>query len=291
MIDNVIALAPIPSRKWLNHYKVHPASPSSVGTAGTCARMFDGKYMGIHVEKVKSSYNKGADEGGQVHISLEDYLIKGTPIPEKWLEILPNLQAKADWVKDHKGFTPDSVELRMSHDSSGVCDWNKRTMGAIADVVIDESPEHRIILDWKTNKATDAKGKYRSPYPKPLQLEMMAIMSFIENPKLEKVTGIFEFLRHDKRYTYEYCRDKVYVTVTNGRGTVTEKPYLYPVELMRYWNMQMTGKYYPRKNPLCKEWCDVKCEHNGKFADQITIEDSRDIEIVTGAGDTTPLDL
>lgn len=266
MISEIVKLSPMVSKSWLSEYDIHPASPSSVGTARTCRRMWDGRYKGITVPKVETDYGEAAEYGVDCHKNIEDFLLgKVAKLEQVYLDELPNLQRKVDWVRNHDKFNPELVEVRLAHNADGECAWEDSTIRAIADWAIELSPTHIHVGDWKTNKAVNAKGKYRSPYPKPLQLEIIAILLFLQNPEIERVTGEFLFLRHDKEYTYEFYRDRDVYSVTNALGRTTWREYEYPIALEYYWSMQFERKYWASRNPLCKEWCDIDCEYNQKL--------------------------
>ena len=174
-IKTINSYSPVPNLYWLQENNIHPASPSSVGTHETCRRKWDSAYKGISVDKVEPSYGEAAEYGVDCHLNVELYLRgQAKRIQKRFIDDLPNLMTKVNWVKDHPEFDRELVEVRLSMNSDGKSTWNERTIGAIADVKMRLSASHTLFIDWKTNNNKNAKGKPRSPYPKPLQLEMLA---------------------------------------------------------------------------------------------------------------------
>lgn len=262
--EKILALSPIPHLKWLRSYKFVPASPSSVGRALLCGLQFKHAY-GIDVPKLEFVSGEAAQYGIWVHNEIENHILRGTAIDKDvYLECPSVKQRVAHYMRQIDKAQGYSPEIKLAANSTGIVEWEDRTIGAIADLTYDPSFQHKIIIDWKTNNNKNSKGEYRSPYTKPFQLEMLAIMSFIENPELQRVTAIFEFLRHGLTYTYEFERDKWTYIVTNGKGKQTEKDFLFPTYMEKYWSTQLHQQFWENRNPLCYEYCDVKeCQFNG----------------------------
>jgi len=260
--QTILDLSPIPHLKYIRGYGFVPASPSSVSTALLCGNQYRHKY-GIGVEKLPFVQGDAAKYGEWVHKEVEDYFLEDEPIDKDVFIECPSVMKR---VRFYEGLIDKSVayspEIKLAANADGISAWHERSIGAIADLNIDVSPEHRWIIDWKTNHPTNAAGKYRSPSPKPFQLEMLALMSFIESEELQRVTGVFEFLKYEKYYTYEFYRDRWTYDVINPQGKVTEKDFLYPLYTQRYWSLQEQKRFSPRHNPLCLAYCDVEsCEN------------------------------
>ena len=266
-MDRILKLSPIPSIKWLRHYGYHPASPSSVEKlVNTCPRQFDATYVGKHVKRIEFKDTVHTVEGKEVHRIAEEFMLNGTPIPQKWLDELPNFQETMDsYVRELDGAQAFSPEIKLSANSDGMALWDDSTVRCIADINIDVSTTHRVVSDYKTNSPYNAKGKYRSPYVKLFQIELIALLSFIENPQLQTLEARFEFLRYGLRYSYFFDRNKWTYVARNGKGKESVKDFLYPDMMNRYWAEQVSGAFRPRKGYLCESWCDVKdCEHHGE---------------------------
>ena len=266
-IDVVFEMSPLPHIRWLREYGVHPASPSSVDKlVKTCPKQFDATYVGKHVNRIKFKDTIHTTEGKDIHTNAEEFILHEKPIDQKWLVELPRFQQTLDeYCRDIDKAQAFSPEIKLSANSAGMSIWEDATVRCIADLNLDMTDTHRIITDWKSNGAVRPDGGYRSPTPKPFQIEMIGLLSFLENPNLQTVEARFEFLRHGLRYSYLFDRSKWTYIMINGKGKETEKDFTFPHMMNQYWDLQMSGQFRARQGFLCEKWCDVTdCDFQGK---------------------------
>lgn len=180
--------------------------------------------------------------GKEVHKAAEDYIGKGTPIPEKYkfiepvLKILENI--KGDKFVEHRmGLTKDLK----------ACDFfdPKVWFRGVADLlIIDEESAH--VVDYKTGKS--------SKYADTKQLELMALAIFKHFPQVQKVKAGLAFV---------VCEDFV-----KAKYTIEDAPKFWLrwiEETDRLEAAHRTGVWNPKPNFTCKAHCKVlDCEHNGK---------------------------
>lgn len=180
--------------------------------------------------------------GKEVHKAAEDYIGKGTPIPEKYkfiepvLKILENI--KGDKFVEHRmGLTKDLK----------ACDFfdPKVWFRGVADLlIVDEESAH--VVDYKTGKS--------SKYADTKQLELMALAIFKHFPQVQKVKAGLAFV---------VCEDFV-----KAKYTIEDAPKFWLrwiEETDRLEAAHRTGVWNPKPNFTCKAHCKVlDCEHNGK---------------------------
>lgn len=255
-LQTIIDAVQLPDPMWMKNNGIVPASASSLMTMETCPMKFNGTY-GITIPKIVQAETEATIYGNQVHKAIEDYLKEGAPLPRRFLDELPNLQKKVDWVKQHRGFNPDTVEGSLAINRDGSTLWRGRALGVKSDVLLDPSPTLKIYIDWKTNNTVNWKGGKKPPNPKPIQLEITAIIMFMQNPVMKSLIGILEFLRHDERFTYVFNRAWDYYEVITPQGLRYKKDFEYPMAISNYWALQQSKQFKPKPCGLCNGWCEV----------------------------------
>jgi CRISPR/Cas system-associated exonuclease Cas4 (RecB family) len=170
---------------------------SAVSEFESCPRKF------YQVKILKAYPHEDTDAtiyGKEVHLACEEYIRDGKPLGghARFQPILDKLNA----------FPGDKhCELEMAIDKNGqYVDFNSdlRMYRGIADLVIVDGDTARVI-DYKTGKAN---------YPKPKQLELMALMVFAKFPAVMKVSGALLFLLHDVIVKRDYDR-KDFISILN----------------------------------------------------------------------------
>jgi CRISPR/Cas system-associated exonuclease Cas4 (RecB family) len=130
--------------------------------------------------------------GKEVHLACEEYIRDGKPLGGH-----KRFQPVLDKLNSYPGDKYCELEMAFNADGQSV-DFNseERIYRGIADFVNVDGAKARVV-DYKTGKAG---------YPKPKQLELMALMIFAKFPAVMKVSGALIFLLHDVVVKRDYER-------------------------------------------------------------------------------------
>jgi len=255
-IHEIIESVPLPSTEWMRENKIIPASTTSLSTMDTCPMKFNGSY-GVTIEKVPYVQNKAAIYGDLAHESIENYLKYDIPISQRFLNDMPNLMRKVDYVKNHHAFNPAMIEKDLAINANGDHTWRTRALGVKSDVIIDVSPSTKIYIDWKTDGTHNWRGIAKQPSPKSIQVELTAIIMFMQFPEMTSLICTLEFLMHDKKYVYVFKRDKSTYTTISPAGFASEGDFKYPIKIAKYWALQKARNFPQQPSGLCNGWCEV----------------------------------
>jgi len=181
--------------------------------------------------------------GTTVHAAFEKRINRGTPLPvgmEKWEPFCafpPFSKVKAE------------LKLGMRADGSA-CDffaddvWNR----GVIDVLVIGAPLQQVaaIIDHKTGKVREDSD----------ELEHHAVLLKANNPRLERITGWYNWLAEDRAGKFHDLSntEAKLASIRETRATIER---LAP----------LGGEAFPKQqNPLCN-YCPVKtCEFNGRFS-------------------------
>jgi len=214
-------------------------SYSSLGLFQQCPK----KYYHLRVIKdIQEPPTEAIMFGKEVHQAAEDYIGKGTPIPDKFkfiqpvLEILENMPGKK--LVEYK------MGLTKELEPCGFFDKEVWFRG-VGDL---------IILDGDTASVIDYKTGASSKYADTKQLELMALAVFKHFPEVTKVRAGLAFV---------VCEDFV-----KAEYSVDNAPLFWIrwiEETDRLANAYKTDVWNPKPNFTCKKFCKVlDCQHNGK---------------------------
>ena len=180
--------------------------------------------------------------GLEVHKAAEDYLGKGTPIPEKYIFIKEQLD-KLNLIKGEK-----LCEYRMGLTSNlepcGFFDMDVWWRG-VADLIIINS-DRAYVIDYKTGKS--------AKYADTKQLELLSCALFKHFPEVKKVKGglLFVVANDLVKENFEVDNEGVYWT-----KWLEDTQRLEAAIQNNVWNK--------KPNFSCRSWCSITdCEHNGK---------------------------
>jgi PD-(D/E)XK nuclease superfamily len=156
-------------------------SYSSLAMHGQCPKQYHQVKL---LKRFPYTQTPAAKRGQDIHAALESLGKTGVISPEfadmAWG--FNSLVAPVPGVKRYEhSFNFDKNKVIV-----GARDWSKKHLTGSADVLITFDTT-AVVLDWKTGRAD---------YPKPLQLEHMAIFTMWEFPEITKVVGILVFLEH-----------------------------------------------------------------------------------------------
>ena len=180
--------------------------------------------------------------GLEVHKAAEDYIGKGTPIPEKYIFIKEHLD-KLNLIKGEK-----LCEYRMGLTSNlepcGFFDKDVWWRG-VADLIIING-DKAYVIDYKTGKS--------AKYADTKQLELLSCAVFKHFPDVKKVKGGLLFVVSNDlvKDNYEADNEGVYWT-----KWLEDTQRLEAAIQNNVWNK--------KPNFSCRSWCSITdCEHNGK---------------------------
>lgn len=181
--------------------------------------------------------------GTAVHKAAEEYVRDGTPIPEKYAFIKPQIDAliKIEGEKHceyEMGLTKD---LQPCGFKSPDVWWR-----GIADLIIIKG-DKCFLVDYKTSKS--------SKYADTGQLELLSLAIFKHFPQVKKVKAGLLFLVVNDFVRQEYENDE-----GKGKAWVKWLDMTYALE-----QCMKADVWNPKPNFTCKAWCPVTdCIHNGK---------------------------
>jgi hypothetical protein len=178
--------------------------------------------------------------GNLVHEVFEKYLMEGTPLPEH----LSKHQPVLDKIKAMPGYRHCELKLGMRQDFSpcGFFDKDVWFRGIPDLLVVNGSTAW--VGDWKTGKS--------SRYADTSQLELMAAMTMVHFPEVQKVKAMLFFIVPNDVILSMYKREQLPDILSKwaGHAFVVEEHLKNDV-----WNASPSG--------LCK-FCPVSqeaCEH------------------------------
>ena len=180
--------------------------------------------------------------GLEVHKAAEDYIGKGTPIPEKYIFIKEHLD-KLNLIKGEK-LCEYKMGLTSNLEPCGFFDKDVWWRG-VADLIILNG-DKAYIIDYKTGKS--------AKYADTKQLELLSCAVFKHFPEVKKVKGGLLFLVANDlvKDDFEVDNEGVYWT-----KWLEDTQRLEAAIQNDVWNK--------KPNFSCRSWCSITdCEHNGK---------------------------
>jgi len=180
--------------------------------------------------------------GTDVHAALEHYIVDGTPIPEKYAQFKPVVDA----LLAKPGRVLAEYEMGVTADLRPTEFKAKDVwVRGIADIIIiDDDNLTAWVGDWKTGN---------NKYPDRDQLVLMSIMVFVHFPHIRKVNSALLFIVKDDMVKMQMQREQAEQFWWKYRERVARLEGSFANDV---WN--------PTQTPLCG-WCQVTgCEFNPK---------------------------
>ena len=180
--------------------------------------------------------------GLEVHKAAEDYIGKGTPIPEKYIFIKEHLD-KLNSIKGEK-LCEYKMGLTSNLEPCGFFDKDVWWRGVADLIIINDDKAY--MIDYKTGKS--------AKYADTKQLELLSCALFKHFPKVKKVKGGLLFLVANDlvKDNFEVDNEGVYWT-----KWLEDTQRLEAAIQNNVWNK--------KPNFSCRSWCSITdCEHNGK---------------------------
>jgi hypothetical protein len=180
--------------------------------------------------------------GLEVHKAAEDYIGKGTPIPEKYIFIKEHLD-KLNSIKGEK-LCEYKMGLTSNLEPCGFFDKDVWWRG-VADLIIING-DKAYMIDYKTGKS--------AKYADTKQLELLSCALFKHFPEVKKVKGGLLFVVANDLVKDDFQVDNEGVYWTKW---LEDTQRLEAAIQNNVWNK--------KPNFSCRSWCSITdCEHNGK---------------------------
>lgn len=201
------------------------------------------KYYRLKVKKdIKEPLSDHLVYGLDVHKAAEDFIGKGTPIPEKYKFLEPSL-LKLQAYEGEK-LCEYRMGLTKNLDPCGFFDKGVWWRG-VADLIILNGDSAKIV-DYKTGKS--------AKHADTKQLEILSLAVFKHFPQVKRVKGGLLFVVANDFVKGDFDAEQ---TDVYWQRWLTNTAQLEKAFEVNVWN--------PRPNFTCKKWCPVKdCTHNGK---------------------------
>jgi len=213
-------------------------SYSSISTFQQCPR----KYYRLRVVKdIKEPEAEHLLYGTAVHKAAEEYVRDGTPIPEKYGFIKPQIDA----LMQIEGSKHCEIKMGLTKELDA-CDFfdPKVWWRGVADLLIING-EDAFLIDYKTGKSAQ--------YADTKQLELLSLAVFRHFPKVKRIKAGLLFVVSKEFVQSEYALEGQRDSWLNWFGEINHLESCYENDT---WN--------PKPNFTCRKFCPVKdCEHNG----------------------------
>jgi hypothetical protein len=180
--------------------------------------------------------------GLEVHKAAEDYLGKGTPIPEKYIFIKEHLD-RLNLIEGKK-LCEYKMGLNSNLEPCGFFDKDVWWRGVADLVIINDDKAY--VIDYKTGKS--------AKYADTKQLEILSLALFKHFPQVKKVKGglLFVVANDLVKDNFEADNEGVYWS-----KWLEDTQRLEAAIKNNVWNK--------KPNFSCRAWCSITdCEHNGK---------------------------
>ena len=207
---------------------------------------FEGCQRRYYEVKVLKNYpfteTEATRYGNQVHQAIEDYIMKGTPIPPEYEQFKPVVEA----MLRKEGRKLAEYEMALTVDLKPTS-WKAKDVWVrgIADIlIVDDENLTAWVGDWKTGN---------NKYPDRDQLVLMSLMVFAHFPHIRKVNSALLFIVKNDMVKMSMAREDIDKHWWDYRERTARLEACFANDV---WN--------PNQTPLCG-WCPVKtCEFNKK---------------------------
>jgi hypothetical protein len=181
--------------------------------------------------------------GSEVHKAAERYVGYGEPLPAKYSQFQPQLDAMAALPGDRHC----ELEMGLTKEFEPCAFRDKNVwLRGIADLLVVNGDKARVV-DYKTGKS--------SMYADTKQLELLSLLVFKHFPQVQSVKAGLLFLVSEDLVKAEYAREAQHVAWGKWLPEIT-----------RLETALTTNVWNPKPNFTCRKFCAVvDCEHNGRI--------------------------
>lgn len=174
--------------------------------------------------------------GNEAHKAAENYVKDGTPLAKNYMGFKPVLDVLIE-IEGEK-----YPEYRMALDRDGnACEYGKGywVRGIVDLLILNGDTAH--IIDYKTGN---------NKYAEPLQLKLMALMTFAHFPQVQFIKAGLLFIAYNSFMDESYKREDIDKLWGHFHQYLAKLDTSYATDV---WN--------PNPTPLCG-WCPVKtCDY------------------------------
>lgn len=212
-------------------------SHSSYKMFSQCRRQYN---LVKRLKVVKPSEFEGNSYGKQAHKAIEEYLLKGIPLPEEFRRY----QSWIDTAASLPGHKLVEAKLGMTIEGKPTEFFAKDVWwrGLPDLAIINEEKQLAHVCDWKFSK--------NARYADRDQLELLALAIFARYPMIKKVKGLLAFLVSNEPVVATYHRRDFAVTLSKWIGRIDE---IRKAEENDVWN--------PTSSGLCNPYCPATKAH------------------------------
>lgn len=200
------------------------------------------KYHEVRIlKKFKSAETQATLYGTEVHKALEEFLMEGKDLPEKFYQFLPYVTPLAKVNGEIK--CELKMGIRKDFTPCGFFDKDVWFRGVPDYLALNRDKGVARVGDWKTGKS--------SRYADTGQLELMAAMVMSHYPEINKVKGALLFIVAGDVIKADYDRSQFADIMSRwaGRASMIE-------------TALESGVWNPKSSPLCG-FCPVStCHHH-----------------------------
>jgi len=211
---------------------------SKISAYRTCAYQWYHKY----IEKTVVFKPTAATQWGtDIHAAAEHYINDAKPLTDRYEVLKPYL----DLIDNTEGTKRAEVEYAVTKDLKPCGFWDKSAyLRGKLDVEINQGDRVQI-LDWKS-------GKFKNDFN---ELRCFSVLTFLNNPEVEKTRNVYIWLKKDSKPTIEI--------IDRSQITALLEPLQETMSLIE--RDIESGLFRPKPSGLCKSYCDVlECKHNGR---------------------------
>lgn len=235
---------------------IPPQSHSSLQTFELCPRQYEAKYVLRNV-KFQPSYE--SEWGDRAHQYLENYLKASGKfeIPSEVHKDTKQNMRDYQWAGDalltraqsRGGYVLAERKFALDHEKDTADYWDKTCWlrGKIDVTIIYPQQGEAEVYDFKTGKKKDD----------PDQCILYSASAMVDYGNVSKVRAGYIWLK----LPADKAVDKP-MTFTRA-----DLPNMFRAFDAKYFALQdayESGVFPPKPNGLCKNWCDVPCEFNGR---------------------------
>jgi CRISPR/Cas system-associated exonuclease Cas4 (RecB family) len=182
-----------------------------------------------------------ADRGTAIHLEAEEYVKGGKALSPFLEKFRPDLTA----LQEHHRAGRVSLEGEWGFDKEWQpTDWRSAWMRIKADAVCTITPQHAVVIDYKTGRKFGNEIKHSE------QLQLYSLAAFLRNPHLEEVTSELWYTDQDELTRLNMTRQQAltkYLKYYDRRAR----------------NMTEAKKFPATPSRLACQYCPYKAEPNG----------------------------
>lgn len=198
------------------------------------------KHWHLRVQKdYREEENENIKYGHYVHKALENFCLKGTPLPIDLAHLEKHVAKYRDIPLEK--MAEQKLAINADYEPTGWFDPDVYCRAVLDLVVFGET--HAVIVDWKTGKEVDDN----------IQLQLMAALLFLYKPQLETIDAAFFYTKTKRSVPSSISRDEI--------------PAIWSAIIPRVRRLEeaiLRTDFPPKPSGLCKRHCPITgCPYHG----------------------------